>query len=114
MADLTVQDIDNDGVEAALAAASAGGDSFLNNERTFVHVKNADVTNTKVITITRAIVSIRVDRSGDVPIADLVVNVPPAKEYAFVAPVGTYGAKPTMAYSSSSGLTVAARRIPII
>ena len=114
MANLTVLNIDQDGASQALTAASSGGDSFLNNERTFVEVENADATNTKTITIARAIVSIRVDRSGDVPVENLSVVVPPSGKVKFVAPVGSYGAKPTMTYDSSSGLTVGARRIPII
>lgn len=114
MAELTVKNIARAGVNAGLSAAGANGDSFLNNPLTNIHAKNSDVTNTKTITIAKAISVIQVDRSGEVPVQDLTVNVPPSGEVFFVAPVGSYGAHPTMTYSSSSGLTVEVLRQPII
>lgn len=40
MALLTVQQIDLDGLTPAFVAAAAGGDTFANNGRTYVHVVN--------------------------------------------------------------------------
>lgn len=40
MALLTVQQIDLDGLTPAFVAAAAGGDTFANNGRSYVHVKN--------------------------------------------------------------------------
>lgn len=43
MAELTVQIIARTGLEPTFAAAAAGGDTFVNDGRTFLWVKNADV-----------------------------------------------------------------------
>lgn len=40
MAQLTIQTIARTGLEAAYVAAAALGDEFLNNHRTFLHIKN--------------------------------------------------------------------------
>lgn len=41
MAALTVQNIALDSIEPTYAAADVAGDEFLNNGRTFLHIKNA-------------------------------------------------------------------------
>jgi hypothetical protein len=40
MADLTIQKIDQTGIAPSFVAADAGGDTFSNDGRTFLHVKN--------------------------------------------------------------------------
>lgn len=114
MAEIAYLEVSQAGVTPVYSAASAAGDTFINNERTLIQVVNADTTNTKTITIAKAVSSIQVDRSGAVPVANLSIAVPPSGRVNFVAPVGSYGAKPTMTYDSSSGLTLTVIRQPII
>ena len=52
MAVLAVQAIVRAGVVPALAAAAAGGDSFLNGGRVYLHVANANVGAARTVTIT--------------------------------------------------------------
>jgi hypothetical protein len=52
MAELTVQQIDRDGLEPSLASAASGGDTFDNDGRTFLWVKD---TGTTAPTVTIAI-----------------------------------------------------------
>ena len=48
---LTVQNVSLDGLKPSFAAAAEDGDTFVNNGRTFLHVKNADVDVTRTVTI---------------------------------------------------------------
>lgn len=48
---LTVQNVSLDGLEPSFAAAAEDGDTFVNNGRTFLHVKNADTIDARTITI---------------------------------------------------------------
>lgn len=53
MAALTVQDVTAAGVTPSYVAASAGGDTFVNNGKTILHIKNGGGSSINV-TITRA------------------------------------------------------------
>lgn len=73
MAQLTVQKISLTGITPVYNAAAAGGDTFLNNGRTFLHVKNASAS---VVTVT--IDSKKLSNYGtDV---DIVISVPAGGE----------------------------------
>lgn len=48
---LTVQNVSLDGLEPSFAAAAEDGDTFVNNCRTFLHVKNADTAVARTVTI---------------------------------------------------------------
>ena len=51
MSSLTVQNISLDGLKPSFVAATEEGDTFVNNGRTFLHVKNADTMSSRTITI---------------------------------------------------------------
>lgn len=48
MAELTVQQIDLEGLEASFVAADEEGDSFFNDGRVFLHVKNGALASVTV------------------------------------------------------------------
>lgn len=50
MATLAVQPIDRDGEHADYVAAAAGGDQFVNDGRTVIHVKNTNAA-TRTVTV---------------------------------------------------------------
>jgi hypothetical protein len=50
VATLTVQDIDLDGEGADYVACNAGGDEFVNDGKTFIHVKNTNAA-TRTVTV---------------------------------------------------------------
>lgn len=50
MATLSVQRVDMTGLDPAFAAASAGGDEFVNSGRAVLYVKNGDATD-KTVTV---------------------------------------------------------------
>lgn len=80
MAQLAIQTIARTGLEAAYAAAAALGDEFLNNHRTFVHVKNGSGSS---IDVTFAVQS-KVDT---LPVTARTVAVP-AGEERMIGPFG--------------------------
>ncbi len=51
MAVLAVQQISRAGLDAALAAAAAGGDAFPNTGRVFLRVANAHISAARTVTI---------------------------------------------------------------
>ena len=51
MSSLTVQNISLDGLKPSFAAAAEDGDTFVNNGRTFLHVKNDDTDAVRTVTI---------------------------------------------------------------
>lgn len=51
MADIAVQKITKDGITPTFVAAAAGGDTFTNNGKTFLIVKNANGTTSRTVTI---------------------------------------------------------------
>lgn len=48
MANLTLQDVTTAGLAPSFTAASASGDTFANNERTVLYVKNGGASNVTV------------------------------------------------------------------
>lgn len=56
MAELTVEEMDLNGLSATYNSAASDGDSFLNDGRTFLHVKNGDsVSHTITIAVQNTI-----------------------------------------------------------
>ena len=104
MALLAVQDITTLGLTPAYTAATAGGDTFMNNGQTVLHVKNGsaasiDVTVASAITCNRGFQH------------DLVVAVPIGEK--MIGPFPAYFTDPAtglvnVAYSASATITVAA------
>lgn len=115
MADLTPQTIDQAaGTIPTAASAGASGDTYSNNERTFLRFINSDTgTHTATIAVEKS--STRVPTFGDIPIAAIVVPIPPTgsvgARYA-VAPRGSHGSKPSITYSSDTPISVEVMRLP--
>lgn len=105
MALLTVQQIGTSGLAPVFVAAAAGGDTFANNGRTYIHVKNASAS---AVTVT--IDSIAPCNQGFDH--NLTVSVPAAGERI----IGTFdparfnndSSITTVTYSAATSVTVAA------
>ena len=83
MAVLAVQEITRAGLDSALAAAAAGGDSFPNTGRAFLRVANANVGAARTVTIASQLPAGAIPQ-GAVK-ADVEVAVP-ASEERFIGP----------------------------
>lgn len=73
MAQLAVQDVTRTGLSPAYAAASAGGDTVIPGQDTFIHVKNGGAGATNVTVNSRQLCNQGFDH-------DLVVAVPAGGE----------------------------------
>lgn len=51
MATLTIETVDEDGLNATYNSAAAGGDQFANNGEIILHVKNANVGAARTVTV---------------------------------------------------------------
>jgi hypothetical protein len=105
MAELTVQDIALAGITPSYASAAAGGDEFLNNGRTFLHVKNGGGSPINV-TITSQYSDPPVGTDND----DTVVAVTNAEE-RIIGPFprvafNNSSEKVQVAYSDNTSVTV--------
>lgn len=108
MADLTVQSISRTGLEPTYAAATGGGDAFVNDGRTFFHIKNGDVSDKTVTFVTQKTVLA-------LAVADLAVVVT-ASEDRMVGPFPTGvfndgNKKVSVTYSAVTSVTVAAIKL---
>lgn len=109
MAQLTVQQITQEGLAAAFVAASGGGDSYQPNPHTFLAVKNGSGSSINVTIATTA------EEYGE-PIDDIVVAVP-AGDTVFLGPFqpGEVAQPDTgladITYSAVTTVTVAALTI---
>ena len=113
MAQLTVQEPTQAGIAPTYAAASAGGDTVVVNSRTFLHVKNTGSQITVTIPKARSVLN-QAD-FGDVPISDIVVVIPATTGDKMIAldPGGhAPGGIASIGYSSATGVTVGAFRLP--
>lgn len=113
MATLTVQQIDEDGLEASYDAASAGGDDFQNSPagRIFLHVKNGDASS-HTVTVAANESTIQIDGLGTVTKDDASVAIP-AGEERFLGPFayGAFGSSPAITYDAVTDVTIAAIKI---
>ena len=113
MANQAVQDIAETGLNPTFVAAAAGGDDFINGERTFLAVKNGLVAVVVTIVVQRT--SFDIDKFGKVTFAALVVNVPANEERWIKAPIAPYtdgNGKVQVTYDDVTNVTVAAVRMP--
>lgn len=116
MADLTIQDIVEAGLDASYAAADAAGDAVFNvGADVVIHVRNADVS-AHTVTVTAQRSSKPVAGFGAMSKADLEVGVPPGEE-RFIGPFPTEAfndstARVRLTYDAVTGVTVAALRVP--
>lgn len=107
MALLTRQNLKEDGLNAAYAAATAAGDSFENSGAEFLHVKNGH-TAAQSITVDSISESITDSYYGKMTKADLVLSIP-AGGNVFIGPFpkGGFGSTVNITYSGVTALTVA-------
>lgn len=115
MATLTVQKMSFTGLEAVYTTADVGGDEFVNDERTIVHVINgggSDIT----VTVTAQETVANKNGFGDIEIADTEV-VCTAGEERFIGPFPSqrFNNKSTglvqLSYSGVTSVTIAAMRL---
>jgi hypothetical protein len=113
MAELTVNEVGTSGATETLVAAAAGGDTYVNNERTFVIIDNASGTTERVITVNAVKTTAFVPRVGEVTISNISLTVALSTRKVLFAPPGAYssGGKATMTYSSEADLTVGAFKL---
>jgi len=114
MAALTVQSISESGLTPTFSAASAGGDSYANDDRTFLVVKNGGAGSITV-TITAQRTSFQLEKFGNVTFSNMQITVGAGSEAWIKAPVAPYSdasGKAQVSYSGTSSVTVAAIRMP--
>lgn len=106
MAALTVQEIVRAGLGPTYAGAGVSGDTFVNDGRTFLHVKNTNAA-TRDVTVD----SIEnCDQGFD---HNAVVTVPASTGDRMIGPFPTerFGATCTVSYTATAGVTVAAIKL---
>lgn len=108
---LDTQTIDEDGLDASYDSADVGGDTFLNDGRTFLHLKNTDAAPSTV-TVAAIVASTSKPGFGVLTKADAEVIVG-ATDEAFLGPFppSAFSGNPGVAYSSVTALTIAVLRI---
>lgn len=115
MAELTVQNIAQGGLEATFAAATdTTGDIFINDDRTFLWIKNGD-SGDIVASIAAVKASSKVDGLGTITHAALEVTVTAGEERLIKVPAGIYNntaGKATVICDSVTSITLAAIRMP--
>lgn len=113
MAELTVQEINEGGLEATYSAAAEGGDTFQNDSsgKVFVHVKNGSASQ-MTVTVTPEVSSKDVPGFGTLSKSGVDVDIP-ASEDRFIGPFPyqAYAATPELSYSDESDVTVAALKV---
>ncbi|NIU01084.1 MAG: hypothetical protein GWN01_09210 [Nitrosopumilaceae archaeon] len=114
MADLTVQEISQTGLNPSFAAAAAGGDSYLNDDRTFFVIKNADASS-HTVTLTAQRTTFEITGFGTVTFSDIVVAVPASEERWIKAPPAVYNdgnGKVQATYDAVTSITVGVIKMP--
>ncbi len=112
MAELSVQAINEDGVEPTYSAAESGGDTYPNNsDRVFLHVKNGDTAD-HTVTIAAQVSQVERPGYGTLDVPDISVTVPSGGA-AFIGPVprNAYGRKPDIQYDAITSMTIAALEV---
>lgn len=106
MAELTVQVIAQAGLNPSYGAAAAGGDTFENDGKTYLHVKNGGAGS---ITVT-----VDADKNCDQGFDHNASVAVPAGGERIIGPfpLHQYPAKPSVTYSGVTSVTVAAVRLP--
>ena len=114
MGTLAIQEILETGLNPVLVAAAAGGDEFVNSDRTFFVMKNGDtVSHTVTFTVQRA--KFDIPGFGEVTFAALAVVVPNAEERWIKVPGAPYNdgsGKVQATYDAETSVTVGAVKMP--
>ena len=107
MAALTVQDITITGADGTLTAAAGGGDTFINNGKTFFRMANGDAGAHTFIP-NGGSCSFGYDHD-----TDFTVSVPASQDwYIGPFPVSIFGTTVSVTYDGVTSVTVAAVRFP--
>jgi len=112
MADLTVQDITESGLDATYDSAASGGDTFANNsERIFAHVKNGDSAE-HTVTVSAVVSETTRPGFGTLKKSDISVAVP-AGEDRFIGPFprDAFSANPDIQYDAVTSVTIAILKV---
>lgn len=114
MGTLAIQEILETGLEPSLASAAGGGDEFINSDRTFFVMANADgSSHTVTFTLQRA--KFDVPGFGEVTFVALAVAVPAGEERWIKVPRAPYNdgnGKVQATYDAVTAVTVGAIRMP--
>lgn len=114
MALLTRQDVSEAGLNPSFDAASVGGDTYPNDDRTILVVKNGDASaHTATIAVQRA--NANIEGYGRITFDDLAIAVPAGEERWVKAPAAPYNdgdGVVHLTYDAVTSLTVAAVRMP--
>ena len=109
MAALTVQNLSRTAITPAYSAAANGGDTFVNNGRTWIHAKNAGAS---AITATVAI-GITVDGQSVNGLTFLVAGGGGDRKIGpFPGDIYNSGGSVSLTYTTASGLTLGAFSLP--
>ncbi|WP_337187596.1 hypothetical protein [Phenylobacterium sp.] len=109
---LTPQIMSMNGIAPTYNAANSGGDTFLNDGRTYVHIKNGSGGS---LTVTFASVASYTDNAlGTITLSNLAVAVPAGAErivgFFPLARFNDVNGRVSMTYSGVTSLTVAVVR----
>ncbi len=104
---LATEKSDEDGLVATYTAAAAGGDTFVNDGRTILHLKNTDGSPTTV-TVTAETPTTQKPGYGTLTKADAVtIMAATSEEFLGPFPGIAFGKVGVISYSSVTALTVA-------
>lgn len=107
MAALTVQTLSLSGTELTNNSAAAGGDTFVNDGRTYIKLDNGDASPTTATFVTTETIT-----TAALAVADLAVVITNAKEEIIGPfPTATFGPTVSITYSSVTSLTVDAFKL---
>ena len=113
MAKLTRQTVPEASLVPVFSAADATGDTFPNDDRTWVHLKNTHATLTRTATFVAQKASVKPPGHGDLPLANVVVVLPALTGEAVVAlPPAIFNANGNVSvtYDAVTNLTIAVMR----
>jgi hypothetical protein len=99
-------------LDAVDVAANAGGDSYPNDDDTFLYINNQDASP-KTVTITAQRTAVRKEGFGELTIASIAVVVPATSRRLIKVPIGSYSdasGRVQLTYSAVTSVTVAALR----
>jgi hypothetical protein len=107
---LTAQNIARSGLSESFAAATVSGDTFVNDERTFLHIKNTNAATRDVTVTPSRLVDGRAASPLVVTVAaltgDVLIGPFPAADYNNTDNVVS------ITYSAVTNLTIALVRLP--
>lgn len=94
-------------------AASATGDTYDNFNEAFVHIKNANATTARVVTVLASTDPVVTREAGSLPVADITVTVPAGDSVLFSATPAhvTAGGQVALTYDDAADLTLAALHV---